>query len=87
MFCNEAPAATNSGVDGKKSDRLGLEPARRQAVRGCGPISAVAAEIHHGKASEHRPRWLALPSIQEMCQCSIIEKYYLFQCIDCIASH
>jgi hypothetical protein len=59
MICDEAPAATISGVDGK-GDRLGIVPADRQVqFRRDGPVSVVAAEIHRGKASGHHPRRLA----------------------------
>jgi hypothetical protein len=64
-----------------------IPPNGRLEFRGCGPISVVAAEIHRGNASEHRPRWLAFTFIQNMCQRSEIEKRSLFQSVVCFAAH
>jgi hypothetical protein len=69
MVCDEAPAATASGVNNVESDRS--EPAWPGIAlldSGNGPISFVAAEIHLGRDQQASATGWRQCNIQVACQ-------------------
>jgi hypothetical protein len=74
---------------GNRATASGFDPRRpagsipEDAVRSAPLLRKSIVE----NASEHRPRWLAVSFIQDICQCGMIGKSSLFQYVGRFAAH